>query len=70
MLLLCSAQVHKGRCKLYDEVVAIKRLDLDSSWDLVRLHGPSWPVMGKQPLGTCFDKHFVHHHACQELLSK
>jgi hypothetical protein len=32
------AQVFKGRCKLYDEVVAIKRLDLDSNWDLVRSH--------------------------------
>jgi len=28
-------QVYKGRCKAFDEVVAVKRLDLDCNWDLV-----------------------------------
>lgn len=32
-----TAQVFKGRCKACDEIVAIKRLDLDRNWDLVRL---------------------------------
>ncbi len=32
----CCLQVFKGRCKLFNEIVAIKRLDLDMNWDLVR----------------------------------
>jgi hypothetical protein len=37
MVLHPHEQVFKGRCKLFDEIVAIKRLDLDSNWDLVRI---------------------------------